>query len=294
MDVGAVDLAVAAARVVAYSGFVMLAGTLMFWVLVWPSGSRQRRLVLLALGGSLLVFLATVAEPLLRLMLDGDPASALPPVEGTALIVRVALLACLAGFFTDLLNGPIVGWRRVAVVAVVLILTATLVVPTGLGSEALERVGSAVAGAAHLLGAAAWLGGLAALTALIVAKEDLNRLESIVPRFTKVAVVALLVLVASGAAEALAGPGDAGRETGSSSYVAILVAKAVMLALMVLLAAYGRWYAKDMAFRRLRTPEQAAANPAVRRLTAVMQVELVAGLGLLVASSALVMAGSGA
>lgn len=282
VDVAGLEPALAAARVAGYAGFVLLCGTLMFWVLVWPSGVRHRRLVQVVVAGSALVLVSAVAEPAVRFVLEGDLAAALPRGEGTMAIARIAVLACLAGFLPDLLAAPIIGGRRVAAVTLVLLLTFTMVAPFHGRSSVVEQAAWALSGGAHLLGAAVWLGGLAALTTVIVAGEDLHRLEGALPRFTKVATASLLLLAVTGVAQTLAAGGT------GTAYVLVAVAKGVGLVLMLMLAAYGRWYAQDMAFRRLRTREQAAGNPAVRRLTLVLQVELATGLALLLATSALV------
>lgn len=46
-----VQLMLGAERVLSYTGYVLLAGTITFWLLVWPNGRNLRRLVGLAMAG---------------------------------------------------------------------------------------------------------------------------------------------------------------------------------------------------------------------------------------------------
>ena len=65
-----VDLALGANRVLTYAGYVLLAGTLTFWSVVWPDGRRNRRLVMLALAGPTAMIICTLAGPAIQLIFD--------------------------------------------------------------------------------------------------------------------------------------------------------------------------------------------------------------------------------
>ena len=58
-----VELALGANRVMLYAGYVLLAGTFTFWSLVWPEGRSDKRLVVLAVTGTGLLFLGTIGAP---------------------------------------------------------------------------------------------------------------------------------------------------------------------------------------------------------------------------------------
>ena len=58
-----VELALGANRVMTYAGYVLLAGTFTFWSLVWPEGRSDKRLVVLAVTGTGLLFLGTIGGP---------------------------------------------------------------------------------------------------------------------------------------------------------------------------------------------------------------------------------------
>src|SRR5215218_7997789 len=66
-----VDLALGANRVLTYAGYVLLAGTLTFWSVVWPDGRRNRRLVMLALAGTTAMIIGTLAGPAIQLIFGG-------------------------------------------------------------------------------------------------------------------------------------------------------------------------------------------------------------------------------
>ena len=66
-----VDLAIGANRVLSYAGYVLLAGTLTFWSVVWPDGQRNRRLVVLALTGTAAMIIGTLAGPAIQLIFGG-------------------------------------------------------------------------------------------------------------------------------------------------------------------------------------------------------------------------------
>ena len=63
MNQDLLDLALGANRVLTYAGYVLLAGTLTFWSVVWPDGRRNRRLVVLAVAGTAAMIIGTVAGP---------------------------------------------------------------------------------------------------------------------------------------------------------------------------------------------------------------------------------------
>ncbi len=107
------DLTLDVLRTVSYVGYVLLAGTLAFWIVVWPGGSRDRRLTGLAVGGIALLALATLADPLVRLT-AGDQALGdfLDATAGTALLVRLAALSAAAFFLPDLVRGRIAAGAR--------------------------------------------------------------------------------------------------------------------------------------------------------------------------------------
>ena len=133
--------------------------------------------------------------------------------------------------------------------------------------------------AVHLLAVSVWVGGLAALVIVgagawsAVPREARNSLVGqLVPRFSRVALAAVAVLVATGTVNAvldLAGLSDLWRTT----YGKVLSAK---IALLVVALAFGAWHLR-VSPRRLAVADPAgAASRAFRRSTAAELVVLAA------------------
>ena len=197
-------------RTVTYVGYVLLAGTFAFWILVWPGGTRDRRLTGLAVGGIALMLLGTLADPLVRLTAGGQSlGDFLGATTGTALLVRLAALTAAAFFLPDLVRGRIVGWRQGFAFVVVIVLAASLVARTEAPGGRWATV-EAAASSGHVLAAAAWLGGIVALAALLVGRDDVHRLDVVAPLFARVAAVSAGVLLVTGAVQALVVAGSLG------------------------------------------------------------------------------------
>jgi hypothetical protein len=130
------DLLLSAARVLCYSGYVLVAGAFLLWGLVWPEGRSDRRLLRVAGAGIAATAIGSLAVPALEVALTDRPlAAVLPPLAGAALLVRLAALSALGFFLPDLLSAAVLGWRRMAAaVAIVLIALTLLVQPDGVTS----------------------------------------------------------------------------------------------------------------------------------------------------------------
>lgn len=283
------DLVLGVNRVVLYAGFVLLAGTLMFWLLVWPDGRRDRRLRRLTGIGVALLALTTVAGPLVEVYLHGLTwPEALAGVDALGVGLRLAAIALAAFFLTDIVTGPITGWRAVVAVAVVLALVASMVIQSNaVGGD--WEVLKVVATAGHLLATAAWLGGLTALASVIIPREYLTELDTLIPTFSVVAFVSVVVLVATGTLHALAVAGGIGA-LADSAYGLVFGIKVLVFAGMLLLGNHGRKYAGRVAARAAaaRTDREVQAGSGVHSLAVVMGAELAIALVILGTTSLLV------
>jgi len=285
----ALEVALGLIRIVTYVGYVLLAGTFTFWSLVWPEGRSDRRLVRLAVIGTVLLVVGTFADPAVRVAMGSQPlADVLTPVIGAALLVRLAALVATAFFLVDLLRSPITGGRRVFAVVVVAVIAGTIVVR----SEAIggpREVLAVMAISGHVLATAAWLGGLVALAAVLIPRDHLEELERLVPRFSAVALFSVIILLVTGVVSALVVAGGLAALVNSPYGVVVLI-KIAVLAGMVLLGQFGRRYAARLAFRRVHQPAELVKNSrGAHNLALVMGTEVVIAVGILATTSMLVM-----
>lgn len=283
------ELALGAIRVVLYIGYVLLAGIVTFWVLVWPDGSTERRLVLMTGFGTALMILSTIAGPALQLLFGaGSPGDAVTPLSGAALIVRLAALAFMGFFLVDLVRAAITGWRRVASIVVVALIAATLVVqPNAVGGP--WQLVKIIATSGHVLATAAWLGGLLALAAVLITHENLKELDWLIPAFSVVATFSVITLVVTGCVQALAIAGGF-IPLVTSRYGLVLFIKVVLFGVMLVLGSRGRRYASRVAFRRVNPRADSANRAGIHRLAVVMGAEVALALVILVTTSLLVLA----
>jgi hypothetical protein len=225
-------------------GYVLLAGMGTFWAVVWPEGQAVRRLRGLAVAGLALISLGTVAQALAGMLVGEYPrGETVTDESGTWLLVRLAALA-IAGFFgAELLSHPVRGARRVIVLALIVVLTITLVVEsTAMASPQVVAIAATVG--AYLLALAAWLGSLVAVAALLVPRNRPGGLEHIWTRFSWLAGLSVLVLAVTGTAQHLI----AGRTATSHSGVLLLIEVPLLVGSWAL-SRYAVAYGRRLAFR---------------------------------------------
>jgi copper transport protein len=268
-----------ALRVAGYVGFVLWAGPIVFWTLVWPTGHGHRRLLRLSGAGALLLILTTAAEPAVRLTVGDQPLQEVaPPLAGAAALVRLAILVGSLFYLVDLVEGEVVGSRRVVALAAVVVVAATVAVQrVTLGQPGAPLAALGTFG--HLLAAAAWLGGLVALATVVRPGADAGETDGLVTRFSPVATLGLVLLVLASGLTVLAGTGSSALPDQRAT-PALLVRLGLLAALLV-----AAWYAHRMtarlAFRRLVSPLAVSAQARGRTLTLVVGVELAIAFGAL-------------
>ena len=261
-----------ALRVIGYAGFVLWAGPLVFWALVWPAGRRQRRLLLLSGVGAVLLILTSVAEPAIRLAVGGQPLDEVaPPLAGAAVLFRLAILAASLFYLVDLVAGELVGSRRTVALISVVVVAATLAVqPAVLGQPGPLLAALGVAG--HLLAAATWLGGLVALATVVRRGSEAQATTGLVTRFSPVATLGLgLLVLASGLTVMAAAWGSPADQRASQG---LLVRLGVIAALLVV-AGYAHRATARLAFRRLFSAPHATGSARDRTVTQVIGAEVI-------------------
>jgi LPXTG-site transpeptidase (sortase) family protein len=261
VDSAALGLLAATVWFVVYLGYVLLAGLGTFWTVVWPEGHSVRRLRGLAFVGLALSAVGTVAEALVDRSAPG-------------LLVRLALLAVAAFFGAELLRRPVRGGSRVVVLALVLLVTATLVLDSAAMASP-QLLAITVTTGIYLLALAAWLGGLVALATLL--GHHPAGLEHVWSRFSRLAGLSVLTLAVTGAAQHLLAGGTATSRSG-----VLLLVEGLALAATLLLSRYAVAHGRRLAFRE-RYLRGFAVVPTGRpsRLGGAMRVQAVLSAALI-------------
>jgi putative copper export protein len=264
-------------RVAGYVGFVIWAGPLVFWTLVWPAGHRHRRLLRLSGAGALLLILTTVAEPAIRLTAGDQPLDEVaPPLAGAALLVRLAILVGSLFYLVDLVKGQVVGGRRAVALAAIVVVAATVAVqPVALGQPGPPLAALGTFG--HLLAAAAWLGGLVALATVVRPGTDAGEAGGLVTRFSPVATLGLVLLVVASGLTVLAGTSALSDQRADP----MLFVRFGLLVILLVVAWYLHRVTARMAFRRLFSPLAVSGPARERTLTLVVGAQLAIALGAL-------------
>jgi copper transport protein len=283
------DLALGANRVLTYAGYVLLAGTLTFWSVVWPDGRRNRRLVFLAVAGTAAMMLGTVGGPAIQLALEGRLlGDIVTPLGGAAQFTRFAALIAVMFFLPDLISGAVVGLRRIVALTLVLVIAASMVAQSDAigGPWELAKIAATVL---HLLATCAWLGGLVALATVLIPGDQVEEIDQLIPRFSRVAQLSVVTLLVTGTVHALAVAGGVS-QLATSRYGFVLVIKVTIFGLMLLMGNEGRKYAARAAFRQLhQRSEGAVRTRGMSALAVVMGAELCIAFVILSTTSLLVM-----
>ncbi|MEV5509111.1 copper resistance CopC/CopD family protein [Streptomyces orinoci] len=252
-------------RYTAYGGFALLAGAGVFAGVCRSSRPVQR----VAVGGWVALFAATGALLLLRgaytggkglgsvadLSLLGDALSTKP---GAAMLCRLVLLSAAAVFLAVLFGGharegaPVPGDRRAvawglgaggALVAGGLAATWSLAEHASVGIQPWLAMPADIL---HLLAVAVWLGGLAALLAVLRAGEPIER--AAVRRFSALAFGAVCVLVVTGLYQSWRQVGSWDALTGTG-YGRWLLVKIGLVAVLVGLGWFSRRWTAQLTDR---------------------------------------------
>ena len=198
----------------------------------------------------------------------------------------------VAFLLTDLVHSAVVGWRRIFALAAVVVIAGTMVTQSNAIGGRWEIL-KIIATSGHVLATAAWLGGLVALAAVLIPRENLQELDRLIPRFSVVATFSVIILVVTGIVHALAIAGGIDPLV-RSRYGLVLLIKVAVFALMLLMGNHGRKYAARVAFRRLHHqpeshPESLRNSSGVQGLAVVMGAELTIAFVILATTSILVM-----
>lgn len=292
------------ARWAGFAGLAAMLGGVFFVVTCWPGGARlagTRRWVFggagtlaAASGVSLLVYGPYVAGRGMGAVADlGVLGATLGSRFGLVLLVRLAVLAGLVVAARSLLRAPRPG---PATAAAVLtgggVLAATWGLVNHSASGGLVALSVAV-DTVHLVAMGVWLGGLGILLGVLLPARDVSAMRVAIPRFSRVALVCVATLVASGTYQAWRQVGTPAALFGTD-YGTFLLAKLGLVAVLLALGATARaWVRRQYAFdvatitdkrRARRGPEVAQ----LRRFRRVVTAEAGLAAAVLALTAALV------
>jgi copper transport protein len=251
-----------------YAGLALLIGGALFLAAVWRRGRDDRRARWIVWGGWITVVVTTV----LGIALEGVYGAGLPLNDlfdttvfrdvldtryGHVALVRLALLVVAIPLLRLLLHRrpaaehPLRWWwtAGAAVVAAGIAVTPGIAGHAGTGIQ----TGLAIpADLVHVLAMAAWLGGLAMLCVAVLPRRDVEELRAVLPRYSNIALGAVVALVVTGGYQAWrqVGSFDALKTT---DYGRLLIAKLIAFAALIVAAAFSRevvnrrfrWFADD-------------------------------------------------
>lgn len=275
---GSSRAALTAARATGYVGLLMVLGVLAVVLLVWPDARRSRAVRRTAVAGLLLTTAGTAAG----LLLQGPYAAGLPVTRaldgtvlgevlastyGTAHVVRLMLLAALAAYLVGLLRREALPGRSEPALAVLLVLPLVVTWPLAGHAGAGDAVVLALpADALHLLAVGAWTGGLVVLLAgLVLRRPDPAALAAALPRWSRLATVAVGVMVATGLYATWREVGGLAALTGTT-YGRLLLLKTVLVAFLLMLGLGGRaWVQRHYGTRPGARPGTRPGTGAPRR-----------------------------
>ena len=251
----AVAIGWAAARWAVFASMALLVGGVAVASVVWPRSRDARATRRIVTAGWAGLTVSTIVGALLfgAYSRGGSLADALDPGVlrhtldtrfGTVWLVRLGLLAVAFVLLRVLFAhrpaaaAPLPQWWLpvTAVVGVALVCTPGL---AGHASTGDHRVLALVTDGLHVGAMAIWLGGLVVLAAAVLPSDDVDALRVAVPRFSRVALWCVGVLIVTGAFQTwrLVGGLTALRD---DEFGRILVVKLVVFALLLVAASFSR------------------------------------------------------
>jgi putative copper export protein len=289
------------ARGIDYFGSALFLGGLAFLALLWPAGAGVRGARRVVGTGWFLGLVGTVAA----IGLEGVWVSGRPfgDAFSTDLLGQVldlefgrvwfarALLWVLAGVvLADLFRrgeraARSSAWRVGAgAVGLGLLRTNGLI---GHELDAPNPVLAQVAGLVHLTGIALWIGGLAVLLIGVLPRRRPEELARVVPRYSKLAMVSVALIVAGGLVLAWQVIGSVGKVF-TTDYGRLLLVKLAIFALVLVIAQASRsWVAHRLDFAVVLRGDAATVRPFVYSVAAetTLVVFVIVAASLLVTAS---------
>ncbi|MET8836726.1 copper resistance protein CopC [Micromonospora sp. NPDC004540] len=267
--------AVKVAKYLGYAGLLLLVGPALVLAALWPRRLSRRGPARLAWSGLGLLAVATLAELWLQVpytnggglfdVTGSGFGDVLGSAYGTAHLVRLGLLAAAAFLLRPLFAGPV--GRTDGIILAILGGAALFTWPlAGHPAASPAPAVSVVVDAVHLGSMAVWLGGLVMLAAFLLRRGDERELDAILPIWSRWAALAVAALLLAGTVQGLIEVATP-KALVDTTYGRLLLAKIVLFALVIGVAAYSR------ALVRRRT---AAGRPGSMRRAVMAELAITA------------------
>lgn len=280
-------------RALGYLGMVLLVGGLLFLALLWPEGaqvSRVRRLLATSVAAGLVAAIGSAGAVLWRAS-EQPVGDVLATDYGRAASAMVLLWVLAAVVVAGVLQLDTTAVRGVAWRVGAIIVSFGLIRVTGINAHATQgddRTVGAIADFLHLLAVSAWAGGLVMLTVCVLPRASTDEVAQVVPRFSRVALLAVATLVSSG----LLLLWDISRGIEgfwTTHYSRVLIIKLALFSLVILVAMKSRRWVQTA----LAEAVTAHRRTAVRSFAVSVATETVLVIAVLAAASVLVTSSPG-
>ncbi|MFG3601729.1 copper resistance CopC/CopD family protein [Micromonospora chersina] len=236
------------AKYLGYAGLLLLVGPALVLSALWPRRLSRRGPARLAWSALGLLAVATLAELWLQVpytngggLFDVSGSGfgdVLGSTYGTTHLVRLGLLAAAAFLLRPLFAGPV--GRTDGLILAILGGAALFTWPlAGHPAASPAPAVSVVVDAVHLGSMAVWLGGLVMLAVFLLRRADERELDAILPIWSRWAALAVAALLLAGTVQGLIEVATP-KALVDTTYGRLLLAKIVLFALVIGVAAYSR------------------------------------------------------
>ena len=280
-------------HLVGFLAMALFVGGLLFLSLLWPAGSQDRRARALLVATSTAGVIAAIGATGVVLWRSSDlsVADALATDYGRAASALVLLWLLAAVVVSSVLQLDSAAVRGVAWRVGAVIVAGGIIRVTGINAHATqgdERVLGITADFLHLCAISAWVGGLVMLSVCLLPRKQLDELEQVVPRFSRVALASVLLIVTSGLLllwEISRGIDD----FWATDYAQVLILKLTLFSLVMLAAMKSKRWVQTV----LEEAVAAHRRTAVRSFAVSVTAETVLVISVLGAASVLVTSSPG-
>jgi copper transport protein len=243
-------------RTALFASIALLIGGVVFLVAVWPRGRDDRRAGRIVWAG----WIGTLVATFLGFALEGAYAAGLPLSKvfdptvlrdvldtryGKVAVARLVLLALAYPLVRMVVSRrssgeahPLPNWW---IVGATLVGTGIALTPglAGHASTGIQTGLAIPADAVHVAAMACWLGGLVMLAAAVLPRADSAELRAVLPRYSAIALGAVVTLIVTGGYQAWRQVGSIGALK-TTDYGRILIVKLIAFAALMVAAAFSR------------------------------------------------------